>query len=439
MKAKKILMIAACFAALLTSCGTRDDTEPDSPLAPSGTAAGNGQLAPSGTPTPDAGGLLSMDEATAVACQDAGVLKDGLESLHARLSEGDAGKEYTVAFTTPEKSYQYRIAASDGMILEKTVDTIDQNSDIKLSSSQETLPGAPQEDLTTTQPTTTPGVTAPPAATSTPVPTPTPAPTSTPKPTQAAPDKTGNITQDEAVEIARKDAGVSQNDLCNLKVKLDYEDGVQVYDIEFDAGSREYEYEVAVLGGKILKRESEPLDSIPSSAQPGTAQDGGITQEEAVAIALRDADVSASEALRLTVKLDEEDGISVYEIDFDTLDKEYDYEISASDGKILKRDMELADDAPAGTSATSGTTTADGIITQDAALELAKADAGISGAEIFDLEAKLDYDDGIWQYEIGFCCGDYEYEYDICASDGRILKKDCDDCYDHWHSSSHHN
>lgn len=390
MKAKKILMIAACFMALLTSCGTKDDLEPDLTPTPSGAAADNGQLTPSdtsATPSPDGSQLLSMDAATKIACEDAGVSTDGLNSLHARLQEGDAGKEYAVTFATTEKSYQYYIAATDGMILEKIVDTINQGSDTQLSSSSETLPdaaattvpdlvtpsepSATPEDLPTPQPTSAPKATVTPAAASTPKPT--PAPTSTPKPTQVAPDGSGKLMQDEAVEIARKDAGVSKNDLRNLKVELDYEDGVQVYEIEFDAGDWEYDYEVAVLDGKILKRESEPLDSILSSAQAGTVQNG----------------TTASPTL-----------------------------------------------APKPTQAAPVET---GIITQDEALEIAKVDAGISGEEIFDLEVKLDYDDGIQQYEIEFCHGNYTYEYDICALDGRIFKRECEDCDDHWHSSSHHN
>ena len=43
-------------------------------------------------------------------------------------------------------------------------------------------------------------------------------------------------------------------------------------------------------------------------------------------------------------KLDREDGVRVYEIEFFTQDKEYEYEISATDGTIRSKDIERNDD-----------------------------------------------------------------------------------------------
>ena len=43
------------------------------------------------------------------------------------------------------------------------------------------------------------------------------------------------------------------------------------------------------------------------------------------------------------------------------------------------------------------------------------------------LEVERDFDDGIWIYQIEFKAGRLEYEYEIAASNGKILKKEIDD------------
>ena len=41
------------------------------------------------------------------------------------------------------------------------------------------------------------------------------------------------------------------------KVKIDYEDGVRVYDVEFYKGNVEYEYEIDAATGEIRERSVE--------------------------------------------------------------------------------------------------------------------------------------------------------------------------------------
>ncbi len=62
----------------------------------------------------------------------------------------------------------------------------------------------------------------------------------------------------------------------------------------------------------------------------------GISAEEAKDIALNHAKVSKSNAKFTKIKLDMENGISVYEIEFLSNNKEYDYSINSTNGKIVK-------------------------------------------------------------------------------------------------------
>ena len=144
------------------------------------------------------------------------------------------------------------------------------------------------------------------------------------------------------------------NELRDLSVKLDYEDGIRVYEIEFDAGDMEYDYEIAVSDGKIVKRDMKRNDGRPAGGTQGTGTAGagtpaptgvasqgtGLTRDEAVAIAAKDAGVQVNELWDLSVDLDYEDGIRVYEIEFETVDLECEYKIAVSDGTIIEREID---------------------------------------------------------------------------------------------------
>lgn len=105
-----------------------------------------------------------------------------------------------------------------------------------------------------------------PAATAAPAPTQAAAPTQpqTEVPTQAAPQPqsaaptqaaASGISADRAKQIALSHAGVSGASFT--KVKLDTDDGVRVYEIEFKVGSVEYEYDIDASSGAIISSSSE--------------------------------------------------------------------------------------------------------------------------------------------------------------------------------------
>ena len=65
-------------------------------------------------------------------------------------------------------------------------------------------------------------------------------------------------------------------------------------------------------------------------------------------------------------------------------------------------------------------------IGEERALEIALEKAGVSADNIFAKRVTLDFDDGVWHYEVEFKQGKYEYEADIKATDGSILSWDID-------------
>ena len=65
------------------------------------------------------------------------------------------------------------------------------------------------------------------------------------------------ISIQQAKDIAFKHAGVTESEVTMKKMKLDYEHGVEVYEIEFYVGNIEYEYEINATTGTVEKFEKE--------------------------------------------------------------------------------------------------------------------------------------------------------------------------------------
>ena len=63
---------------------------------------------------------------------------------------------------------------------------------------------------------------------------------------------TGYLPRGDAIQIALHHAGVAQADICDLSCKLEEENGVMIYQVEFEHGQYEYEYEIDAKSGKIL-------------------------------------------------------------------------------------------------------------------------------------------------------------------------------------------
>lgn len=70
-------------------------------------------------------------------------------------------------------------------------------------------------------------------------------------------NKAGEITEDEALEIALKDAGVAKKDTSRVKVKREVDDGIDLYDVEFHVDQTEYNYDIDAKTGDILESDSE--------------------------------------------------------------------------------------------------------------------------------------------------------------------------------------
>ena len=67
----------------------------------------------------------------------------------------------------------------------------------------------------------------------------------------------GRLTKDEAKKIALDKAGVTAAEATFTKAKLDYDDGREEYEFEFYANGREFEVDVDVNTGRVVKFDAE--------------------------------------------------------------------------------------------------------------------------------------------------------------------------------------
>ena len=73
----------------------------------------------------------------------------------------------------------------------------------------------------------------------------------------AAYKTTQTVTKDQALEIALKHAGYDKKDVLYSSVKEDFDDKIDVYEVEFRVGFFEYNYDIAVEDGQIVEFEIE--------------------------------------------------------------------------------------------------------------------------------------------------------------------------------------
>ena len=122
-------------------------------------------------------------------------------------------------------------------------------------------------------------------------------------------------------------------------------------------------------------------------------------------------------------------GIAVYEIEFEDVNAEFDYDITKAGGKIVNADRKVKIPACVAAEEKENSQNKTAKTGREAAIDAALSHAGFSADEVSALKCEKDYDDGREIYEVEFKQGGYEYSYDIDAKSFNIIKwdKDYDD------------
>lgn len=206
--------------------------------------------------------------------------------------------------------------------------------------------------------------------------------------------KRTSIGEEKAENFAFADAGVDPAAVEYVKTEFDHEQGQFVYEVEFTADNTEYEYWIKASDGTVVKKQSEILfgnaedegqtatadtyseksaeqataDQATGEAANDEAADTGasgnqsadeaadtnanenknagnyIGVDKAKEIAVKHAGLSASDVKFSKAKLENDDGVTEYEVEFYRGRMEYDYSINAKNGEILEYDSEYEDD-----------------------------------------------------------------------------------------------
>lgn len=153
------------------------------------------------------------------------------------------------------------------------------------------------------------------------------------QPGQSAP-ASGEISGDEALAIALDNASVPEPNAYNVKVERDGDNGIPLWDIEFETEYGDYDFEVALSGGRIVgadyEVDDEWLDRLGGSP---------VTADEAKAILQSKA--PGVEAGDIALREEHSDGRLRYEGEAYGGGMKYEFEMDAATGVIYDWNADL--------------------------------------------------------------------------------------------------
>ena len=296
---KKWIFTGAAFALAMTLTGYRDN------------AAASIPQQSSQEQTKEQAQMIPMEEAQEAALKAADIVAADADISATTLSEVAGVACYKVEFTSGEYAYAYTINAETGAVMEMS--SQEQNAQTSGTQTETADPAA-------SAPAQTSGSASAQAQTSAAAP---------------AQNATGTGTVDEAAaqKIALEHAGVKAADATITKSKLDYEDGRQVYDIEWYAGGAKYDYEIAADTGEIISSAYE------EKTMGADSKNITVSEADAKKTAL-DRVSGATDKDLYEWKLDYDDGRPEYEGKIIYGGTEYEFTIDAATGSVMEWDAE---------------------------------------------------------------------------------------------------
>lgn len=192
---------------------------------------------------------ITLDKAKEIALAHAGVVAADARFDDCELDREGKKAVYEIDFYANGSEYEYDIDAESGKVLDYEWETK------KRPSKKDDAPVVPVEPVAPVDPVPPVEPVAPvePIAPVDPVP-----PVEPVAPVE--PEVPKYITLDEAKAVALADAGVDAADVRFDDCELDKEDGKAVYEISFEVGKYEFEYDINAITGEIFDSEKEVDD-----------------------------------------------------------------------------------------------------------------------------------------------------------------------------------
>lgn len=212
-----------------------------------------------------------------------------------------------------------------------------------------------------------------------------------------------DIGKTAAEQYAIADAGVDASGVFLKRTELEIEGGRAVYEVEFISGNREYDYTIDAASGKILYKDFDiegfdmegfDVGAAPAKSEVPQAQSTSETQsaQETVGMPKTQSSLQTQSASQPQV-----------------------LETAASQPQM--QPLPVQDPAIQESAQHIGV---------DRAKTIAVTQAGLTMEAVHFLKAKLDNDDGRYEYEIEFYHGNMEYEVSVDAVSGAVLEFSAD-------------
>lgn len=282
-------------------------------------------------------GYIGTAEAKNVALENAGLTASQVKFTDVELDDKNGTHYYQVEFTADGKEYEYDIDALTGAIIESKLPAgaqAQQNTASNNNTAGNTTPDTNTAGSSNTNNNTV-GST-------------------TPDTNTAGSSNTNNntsnntssgigtasaaLTADQAKHKALAHAGLKANQVTFVKSKLDWDDGRQVYDVEFYTSDyKEYDYEIDASTGEVVSYDFDAEGYAPPAT--GNGQSGTITADQAKEKALSQVPGATVSDIR-EFETDYDDGRLQYEGKIYYNGMEYEFEIDGYSGAIRSWDAE---------------------------------------------------------------------------------------------------
>ncbi len=178
------------------------------------------------------------------------------------------------------------------------------------------------------------------------------------------------LTEQEAIAIALQHAELTEDVLTLLHGKLDRDEEIPEWEIEWRYGDWEYDYTIHAYTGAIMEWDkeydpirqnvtptepvisTEPTPEEPAPTQPEPTEPEPVPTEaeavpltamEAVKLALEHAGLSEDQVVKLEAELEKRRDVTYWEVEWEIRDWEYEYHIDYYTGQILFSDKEQDD------------------------------------------------------------------------------------------------
>ena len=163
---------------------------------------------------------------------------------------------------------------------------------------------------------------------------------------------------------------------------------------------------------------------------------GQISVEDAKAAAFAHAGLKEQDVVlkKAALDMDDDGGILKYDVDFFAADKDFEYDIDAATGAVIKAERERmdAEDYAEMKALKENMKTKDAAksaeLNEDGALDIALKHAGVAKSDVTRKIIHRDFDDDLGKtiFDVEFHVGAKEYNYDIDPVTGQIYEFDVD-------------